>query len=213
MWKISYKLPNPLFIIWLIICGFFIAFFYYCGINLIQAAHQVLLGYMAYGIGAGFFLLAILPYLLGLEITYIPKPKTAEQIAKEQEEQAKEAALSASLPPVGNDYFIPIFGWLKYQLPNLLRKKRYIIIIENTSLYFLVGIFNGIYHYPFTPLYAFALIIAIIVEYWAYYKSWLPTMATPNGVNKKQVAIAYLTIQEHAFGFLGLGWLVGLYFL
>lgn len=197
--KFIYKWPNAFFIIWLIVCGAFIAFFYDAGRDLANLGlHYLLFAYMSYGIMAIWIMLAILPYLLGLTIEF-PKARTQKVTEKPIDNK-----------PVGYDYFIPIYGYLKYQFPNLKGKGKWIVLIENVALYFILGLVNGLLGYKLTLLFVFALIIAVIAEYYIYYKAWMPFMKTPSGITKTQRGIAYLAIQEHAFAFMALGWILGI---
>ncbi len=205
--EIKYKWPNFLFFIWLAASLFIAVFFYDAGNNLagniIQFPHQLLIAYMSYLIAVGFVMLGLLPYGLGLEIHFKSNKPLVDNTKEESVEQP------ADNTPVGYDYFIPLWGWLKYQLPNLLKGKKWIVIIENFPPYFLVGLFNGLVNYPLTPLFVFALSIAVIVEYFAYYRNWMPFMKTPRNVSRTQMGIAYLVVQEHAFSFMAIGWIIG----
>lgn len=198
--KVAYRFPNPLFIIWLVICGFFIAFFYDCG-NALKPFQPYIMAYICYANMCGFILLAILPYLLGLTITFEKHQPEKEEIPVQEESQI----------PVGNDYFIPLWGYLRYQVPNLVKRKRWLILIENTLVYFLLGLFNGIINYPFTVVYGIVLAAAVVFEYFIYYKNWMPFMSLPKTSSAINRGLAYLFVQEHAFSFMALGWIIGLF--
>jgi hypothetical protein len=197
--KISYKFPNPLFIIWVAIF-FFIVYFFYDSGNALQNFTPHIFAYICYVLALISIMLGALPYLLGLSIDMqwkLGETKVTEQPADDT--------------PVGLDYFIPIWGYLRYQMPNLIKKKKSIVLIENVALYFTVGIINGVFRYNLSVLYIVALIIAIIAEWYLYYKNWLPFMK--KGIDSKTRGIAYLTIQEHALAWMALGWIIGAFLI
>ena len=106
-------------------------------------------------------------------------------------------------------YIIPIYGYIKYILPRNLKAKKYLIIFENTLLYFIVGMFCLLLVKSFSMVIILILIASIIFESWLYFTGFMKKYGF--GIiydNPHERTIAYLFTQAHAMSFLVLGYVM-----
>lgn len=110
-------------------------------------------------------------------------------------------------PKIGNDYFIPIWGYIRYTVPRALKKGKISFIAENVLLYAIIGVLLA-----FSPKWILYLSLAvgallIIAEGFIYYAGYARRIfgyrkGFPKG---RKALLIFAGTQMHAVAFAVLG--------